>query len=40
MQVINRDKHGNVIPDLSKVVIPKKTSDLIVRLLLEAEEAS
>lgn len=40
MKVINRDKNGNVIPDLSKVVIPKKTSDLIVRLLLEAEEAS
>ena len=39
-KVENYDKNGNIIPDLSKVVIPKKTSDLIVRLLYEAEEAS
>lgn len=28
MEVINLDKNGNVIPDLSKKVIPKDLSDM------------
>lgn len=35
MKVINKDKNGNVIPDLSKKTIPKDLSDLIVQAIYE-----
>ena len=34
-QVINKDKNGNVIHDLSKKTIPKNLSDLIVRAIYD-----
>ena len=36
MKVINKDKNGNVIPDLSKAVMPKQITDLYLRMLNEA----
>lgn len=39
IEVINLDKNGNVIPDLSKKVIPKDLSDMIVQALIEQKEA-
>jgi hypothetical protein len=39
MEVINLDKNGNVIPDLSKKVIPKDLSDMIVQAFIEQKEA-
>lgn len=39
MKVINKDKDGNIIPDLSKKVIPKNVSDLLVRMLYEKQKA-
>lgn len=38
MEVINLDKDGNVIPDLSKKVIPKDISDIIVRALIDMQK--
>lgn len=35
MEVINKDKNGNVIHDLSKKTIPKNLSDLIVRAIYD-----
>ena len=35
MKVTNYDKDGNIIPDLSKKVIPKDISDIIVRALID-----
>ena len=39
MKVTNYDKDGNIIPDLSKKVIPKDLSDMIVQALIEQKEA-
>lgn len=36
MRVINKDKDGNIIPDISKKVIPKDLSDQIVQMIYEA----
>ncbi|WP_269200784.1 hypothetical protein [Limosilactobacillus reuteri] len=36
MEIINVDKDGNIIPDLSKKVIPKDLSDVIVEMIYEA----
>lgn len=38
MQVINLNKHGEVIPDLSKVKLPKKLNDLIWRIIYRKED--
>lgn len=35
MKVINKDKNGNIIDDLSQVTIPKDLSDMIVRIIYE-----
>lgn len=35
MKVINKDKNGNVIDDLSRVTIPEDLSDMIVRIIYE-----
>jgi hypothetical protein len=32
-EVINRDKNGNIIPDLSKVILSKEVSREIIRIL-------
>lgn len=36
MEIINVDKDGNVIPDLSNKTIPKDLSDVIVEMIYEA----
>lgn len=38
MKVLNYDKNGNEIKDLSKVQMPKDVSDLFVRMLLKHRE--
>lgn len=38
MKVTNYDKDGNIIPDLSKKVIPKDISDIIVRALIKKQK--
>lgn len=38
MQVINLNKHGEVIPDLSKVKLPKELNDLIWRIIYRKED--
>lgn len=40
IEVINLDKDGNVIPDLSKKVIPKDLSDMIVRALIDMQKGA
>ncbi len=37
MKVINYDKNGNLIPDLSKKVMPLDVSRVFVQMLYEAE---
>lgn len=37
MQVINLNKHGEVIPDLSKVKLPKELNDLVWRIIYRKE---
>ena len=37
MQVINLNKHGEVIPDLSKVKLPKELSERIYQILNRSE---
>lgn len=38
MKVTNHDKDGNIIPDLSKKVIPKDISDIIMRALIDKQK--
>ena len=38
MQVINLNKHGEVIPDLSKVKLPKELNDLVWRIIYRKED--
>lgn len=38
MQVINLNKHGEVIPDLSKVKLPKELNDLVWRIICRKED--
>lgn len=38
MQVINLNKNGEVIPDLSKVKLPKELNDLIWRIIYRKED--
>lgn len=37
MEVINYDKDGNLIPDLSKKVMPLDVSRVLIRMIYEAE---
>lgn len=37
MKIINIDKNGNVIPDLSKVVLPDYVQKKIVGILMKGE---
>lgn len=37
MQVINLNKNGEVIPDLSKVKLPKELNDLVWRIIYRKE---
>ena len=37
MKIINIDKNGNVIPDLSKVVLPEHVQKKIVGILMKGE---
>lgn len=37
MKIINIDKDGNVIPDLSKVVLPDHVQKMIVGILMKGE---
>lgn len=38
MEVINYDKDGNLIPDLSKKVMPLDVSRVLIRMIYEAEK--
>ena len=38
MQVINLNKNGEVIPDLSEVKLPKELNDLVWRIIYRKEE--
>ena len=38
MQVINLNKNGEVIPDLSKVKLPKELNDLVWRIFYRKED--
>ena len=38
MEVINYDKDGNLIPDLSKKVMPLDVSRVLLRMIYEAEK--
>lgn len=38
-EVINYDKNGHIIEDLSKVELPKDINDLIVRMLNKPKAA-
>lgn len=38
MQVINLNKNGEVIPDLSKVKLPKELNDLVWRIIYRKED--
>lgn len=40
MKVINKDKNGNIISDLSKVTMPKQVTDLYLRMLRDAEKGA
>lgn len=37
MKIINIDKNGNVIPDLSKVVLPDHIQKKIIAILMRGE---
>lgn len=38
MKVINLDKNGNVIPDMSKVVLPDELQIKIINIILRSEK--
>ncbi len=38
MQVINLNKNGEVIPDLSKVKLPKELNDLVWEIIYRKED--
>ena len=38
MQVINLNKNGEVIPDLSKVKLPTELNDLVWRIIYRKED--
>ena len=38
MQVINLNKNGEVIPDLSKVKLPKELNDLVWKIIYRKED--
>lgn len=38
MKVINKDKNGNVIDDLSKVTLPKELNDMFCRIIYDSRK--